>query len=649
MCVVGRRAPRCVAVGAGVVALLTLLAAAAPALAATGAAGTPDQPAGSLSTQADRTGVAAADVRGRARPVAPLLGGVRGLDGGAWARLATVPLALWLLVLFVWAVVRVLRGAPPGRPRWQPRRPRLWRPDALMIAILSVALLIRLWIAAVSPVTGDEATNIEAGFWTNWFLAPESRSSPPLFRMLIHLTSTSPERLWLMRLPALVFGVLGVGLVARLGRELGGHRGALLGAAVTAFHQMHVFYSVEQKSYTLWLCSLVLGHLALRHALAGDRRGWAWYGLWALLASLTHYLTVLYLVGQLVGVARHRRADLAALCQALLPAALALAPHAVPVLMIDLDIIDGDGLGSGLGWWAIAGFHGLIYGGGLVALLFVAATRTGPAPVVAGGAAAAAVIGGLATASSDRSAAPRPSDPILASMCVAGTVGALLLGAFSSVQAHMFFPLLPLTACWAIGRLPLDAPFGHRTTRWALGAAAVVMALVFSVANALVLGPVKPALGHECAALIDAWQALDVTPAAHVVTHTGYHNLIFGVTGHRDLAHRSCSSRTSAHIAHHDGIWFLSLRRGAGPEQLDVLLARLGSFDFLHFEEQHYDSMVTFGEERLVRRWLVDHCRSLVSVPGSLATGYRLSGAAHRCGGPGRGPVDNLCERLPDW
>ena len=122
-----------------------------------------------------------------------------------------------------------------------------------------------------------------------------------------------------LRLPVLVAGVLSIGVLAWLGRRLGGPGAGLAVAMLGAFHPWHVRYSVEARSYGLLLLMVPLLYVALEAALRTGRwRAWLGLGLamgmgMAVWVGTAHLLLALYVTLGVLAASparRGRRADL---------------------------------------------------------------------------------------------------------------------------------------------------------------------------------------------------------------------------------------------------------------------------------------------------------------------------------------------------
>jgi hypothetical protein len=110
-----------------------------------------------------------------------------------------------------------------------------------------------------------------------------------------------------LRVPAVVFGVLGIAATYVLGRELLSRREALAAAALLTVSDVHVWFSQNARGYTALQFFTVLASILLLRALASDRRTtWAAWGVTLALGAWVH-LTMLFVVtGHALLVLRRR-------------------------------------------------------------------------------------------------------------------------------------------------------------------------------------------------------------------------------------------------------------------------------------------------------------------------------------------------------
>ena len=106
---------------------------------------------------------------------------------------------------------------------------------------------------------------------------------------------------WVLRMPALVPGLVSILLLGMLGRSLMSGRAGILAALLCAFHPWHIRYSTEARPYGLVICLVLLGVLLLvRVARRGDWPAWVGLGAVQFLllyasASMVYWLTLLNL------------------------------------------------------------------------------------------------------------------------------------------------------------------------------------------------------------------------------------------------------------------------------------------------------------------------------------------------------------------
>lgn len=114
------------------------------------------------------------------------------------------------------------------------------------------------------------------------------------------------------RLPAVVFGILGVGALYLLARMVAPEREAVAGSLLLALSYHHVWFSQSARGYTGMVFSCTLGTLFFLRGLALDRsRDWAAYVACMTLGVLFHTNAAFVLMGQAAsyGLALVRRPE----------------------------------------------------------------------------------------------------------------------------------------------------------------------------------------------------------------------------------------------------------------------------------------------------------------------------------------------------
>ena len=181
------------------------------------------------------------------------------------------------------------------------------QPRTLLLAILALALLIRLLGLVSRPIWYDEAFSIlfsEKGpaAMLQGTLPASGGSAAEEHPLGYYLILYAWEEVFGNFLPAVrivsvLAGVTSVGLLYLTGRELFTERIGLAGAILGALSPFQVHYSQEIRMYALlgmWL--LLTTYAFLRGARTQSPKWWAVFALGATLAQYTHTLASLYLI-----------------------------------------------------------------------------------------------------------------------------------------------------------------------------------------------------------------------------------------------------------------------------------------------------------------------------------------------------------------
>lgn len=249
-----------------------------------------------------------------------------------------------------------VRAAPRGlralalAPQSPSPRPR--GAAAILGLVLFAAALLRLyradrqlWLDEVSALMGSIRRPV-SDILTEW----PGGGTHVLFEVMAHAaTAVLGESPFAVRLPAIVFGVAGVGALYLLAARILGRRSALVVSGLLAASYHHVFYSQNARGYTTLICLfLVASDLFVQFRDAG-RVSIPAGGLYVVTVALCSYATpfgVFILPAHLITAAatslldrlRARRASFPFLgfvvCGALagLLAALLYAPFLLPML-----------------------------------------------------------------------------------------------------------------------------------------------------------------------------------------------------------------------------------------------------------------------------------------------------------------------------
>lgn len=127
---------------------------------------------------------------------------------------------------------------------------------------------------------------------------------PPLYFLITHFFLYVGDNDFLLRFPALFFGVLGVALTYALGVRLFGKREGLSGAFLLCLTPFHIRYSQDARFYTLLLfLSLFSLYFLHRGIFDKERKWWTGFTLCNILNVYNHHLAFLVLLGEMVFVA----------------------------------------------------------------------------------------------------------------------------------------------------------------------------------------------------------------------------------------------------------------------------------------------------------------------------------------------------------
>lgn len=150
-----------------------------------------------------------------------------------------------------------------------------WR--AALAAIVAGGTWLRVWGLEAEGLWADEAfvvalSRLDLGGLFR--LATAADTHPPLHALLLHewvrLFGTSEVA---VRSLSVLFGVAGVGLIARLGARLLGEEAGLQAALLLATSPYHVYYSQETRGYTLLVLLAIASWDALVARMPGAADG----------------------------------------------------------------------------------------------------------------------------------------------------------------------------------------------------------------------------------------------------------------------------------------------------------------------------------------------------------------------------------------
>lgn len=165
---------------------------------------------------------------------------------------------------------------------------------ALILLILAVSVFTRVWNIAEADLWSDEvitAYRVQGTLDQALESLYAVGNQAPFFYMFMRMVPNDSP--FLMRLPSLLLGVLGVALAIHFTWKLYGNRPlALWTGALLAINPMHIILSRTARFYTLlFVLGLVITYCYFMIVLRkkGSNRLWALFFASSLLAYLTHY------------------------------------------------------------------------------------------------------------------------------------------------------------------------------------------------------------------------------------------------------------------------------------------------------------------------------------------------------------------------
>ncbi len=179
---------------------------------------------------------------------------------------------------------------------------RSWRWFLLLLTLASWA--VRLFSTASQELRGDEGFSFMfASLPFNQIipqLLPVGEPHSPLHYLLLHgLMAIAGQSEFVMRLPALIPGVLLIPLMAEWGRLVAGRRVGGVAALLTAVSQSLIWLSQDVRNqYAVAICFTVLASILLIRACQQPQPFWLWlgYALAAAAAAHGHYYAIFALV-----------------------------------------------------------------------------------------------------------------------------------------------------------------------------------------------------------------------------------------------------------------------------------------------------------------------------------------------------------------
>lgn len=183
----------------------------------------------------------------------------------------------------------------------QPAKSRNERRNLLLACgILLIAFFFRVRTLEWRPLWFDEALEywvIVAPFDEVLDAATQLTFDPPLYSYILHLWSTFGVQEFWLRMPSLLFSLLGLAALSHLAKNRLGWKSSHIVGLLVAFSAADIRYAQEVGQYALMLALLSWSLVFLE---AARRRNslhlWAPWGATAVLAIYTHYGAIIFIV-----------------------------------------------------------------------------------------------------------------------------------------------------------------------------------------------------------------------------------------------------------------------------------------------------------------------------------------------------------------
>jgi len=197
-----------------------------------------------------------------------------------------------------------------------------WVITGVLTGVLLVATGLRLWTLDSRGLWQDEIFTAAIASAENSLsevvsipLYNTALPAPPLYFLITHCFLLLGDSDFLLRFPALAFGVLGVAMAYTFGARLFGKTEGVVGAMLLAIAPFHIRYSQDARFYTLLaLLSLLSGYFLYRGISSGERKWFAGFVVWTVLNVYSHLFAFLVLATEAIFVVGLRAAgSLAAL------------------------------------------------------------------------------------------------------------------------------------------------------------------------------------------------------------------------------------------------------------------------------------------------------------------------------------------------
>ncbi len=180
----------------------------------------------------------------------------------------------------------------------------------MLLLVLLLAFFLRLTGLGVKSLWQDEIFTAAIAARDNSIsevisipLHNTALPAPPLYFLITHFLLYVGDNDFLLRFPALLFGVLGVSMTYTLGARLFGRGEGLVGAFLLSMSSLHIRYSQDARFYSLLVLLALLSTYFLYRALCdGSSKWWIGFTACTILNIYNHLFALLVLLSQILFV-----------------------------------------------------------------------------------------------------------------------------------------------------------------------------------------------------------------------------------------------------------------------------------------------------------------------------------------------------------
>lgn len=175
---------------------------------------------------------------------------------------------------------------------------------AWLVVLVALAVLLRAFALNQQLWLDEIVTLLDSAHKPIWQIVTtyNSQNQHMLYSVLAHCSiQVFGEHPWVLRLPAMLFGVASVPALYFFGRLVTTNREALFAPALMVINYQHIWFSQNARGYTgMVFWTLLASIFFIRCAREGKNRDWVVYAVAAALGIYTHLMMAFVIVGHAI-------------------------------------------------------------------------------------------------------------------------------------------------------------------------------------------------------------------------------------------------------------------------------------------------------------------------------------------------------------